>query len=237
MSIRLPISGTPSDTDTEWGPTTKKQFCKFTSTTPMAEVRTSVIEQLVDWAIEKPDNNATGIIITDSYGKATIATAGTDYMSPSTNATLAVGKTINLGNTGSIGGNGIASFVNVTVADTTTTSNLVVNTTATIANATITKLSSTDGIFASTDGNSAVITVKQGNTTKGQIFANGAASFGELNVANLKVNGSIYQAFTTGTANPTSSTDRTKLYINTSTGILFYPTGTNTWTALGAVFK
>lgn len=126
MAILNPTTGTPSSN--QWGPTTKQHFNEFEVTNSpvcMAGVRTSVLNPLIEWAIERPEydssNTAIGtasadstdsVILVDSYGKATRAVAGTHYMSPTSNTNLQAGNYIYLTNatTGYINGDGNAKF-------------------------------------------------------------------------------------------------------------------------------
>lgn len=189
MAILTPIEGTPGEGSTNWGPTTKKYFNKFTTSTSMSFVHLSVIDALINNAIEKPIENSAitspCIILVDSYGKATRAVAGTDYMSPSSTTTLSENQAINLGTYGYIGSNGNGQFVTLsaTTVDTTTLNALGENG---LVNATEVKASTFnggDGTFAIVNATTHMSTSLVSTTTVNAQTINGVTGDnGDLNI-------------------------------------------------------
>lgn len=213
MAILTPTSGDVVE-HVNWGPTTKIHFNEFEATANfpvcMASIHTSVLDSLIEWAIERPEydpsdaavgtasvSSTDSVILVDSYGKATRAVAGTHYISPNSTAVLAAEQSIYLGSSGN---------------------------------------SSAEPPVPPT----------------GYIDGNGDAKFRVANVGTLNVdslqqvdaNGAYttYKPFILGQGSPQNLQDLTRLYIDTSAGIIYYPSqgsepNTVIWTALGAVFK
>lgn len=236
MAIIAPTANTSFDPSENWGPTTKKHFYKFTANTSMSNVRTNVIDMLNEWAIEKPESGE-GIVIVDANGKATLATAGVDFLTPDSNTTIAntAGITLSDADTGYITGSGTAKF-------TTLEADTIIN---------IDSLSSPNGIFSSTIPTSKVITIKTNDTETGNIAANGDATFASISANNITATGTITATTIKGnfldadgddykpyiaTANTPESKYNNRLWINTTTGIISYYNGSS-WVKLGAVFK
>lgn len=118
MAILTPSAEATTST---WA-TSKHYFNKFTTGTSMSLVHNSVIDNLIENAVEKPSTNVdadageTGIVVVDNNGAARWAIAGNDFMSPNSTTVLSNAQVIYLSNsgatpTGYISGNGDGKFI------------------------------------------------------------------------------------------------------------------------------
>ena len=187
MAILTP--GATSTTST-WA-TSKHHFNKFTTGTAMSLVHSSVIDNLIDNAVEKPATNVnasageTGVVIVDNNGATRWAVAGNDFMSPNSNTTLGTNQTINLGETGHINGNGNGQFVTLSATTVNTTTlnalgeNGLVNATEVKANT----FTGGNGTFAIINATTRVSTPFVSATTVNAQTINGVGeSNGALNI-------------------------------------------------------